>query len=125
MGRMLALLMAVAFTGGMITSPVAFAQGSGGQSGAGMGGRTQTMGSAQTAPVGRGQGGVGRGLGPCGGGNVASAQQGATPCPGLATGGQARGGRGQGPMMGTGQGAGQTGDRMGQGMGPGMGPPAQ
>ena len=54
--RMFALLMAVAFTGGIIASPVAFAQGSGGQGGAGMGLRTQTMGPTQTAPSGSGPG---------------------------------------------------------------------
>ena len=117
MGRMFALVMAAAFTGGMIASPVAFAQGRGGQGGAGMGWRAQTMGPTQTVPVGRGQGGVGRGLGPCGGGGITSGQQGAGPCPGLAGGGQGRGGPGQG--------AGQGRGMMGQGMGPGMGPPAQ
>lgn len=54
--RMFALLMAVAFTGGIIASPVAFAQGRGGQGGAGMGLRTQTMGPTQTAPSGSGPG---------------------------------------------------------------------
>jgi hypothetical protein len=123
MGRMSSLLMAVAFTGGMIASPGAFAQGSGSQGGAGTDLRTQTT---QTAPVGRGQGGVGRGLGPCGsGGGVTSGQQGAGPCPGLA--GQGRGGPGgKGAMMGTGPGgAGKGRGMVGQGMGPRKGPPAQ
>jgi hypothetical protein len=84
-----------------------------------MGWRAQTIGPTQTAPVGRGQGGVGRGLGPCGGGGVTSSQQGAGPCPGLAGGDQ---GRGQGAMTGTGPGAGHGRGMMGQGMGPGMGP---
>jgi hypothetical protein len=81
--RMFALLMAVAFTGGIIASPVAFAQGRGGQGGAGMGLRTQTMGPTQTAPVGRGQGGVGRGLGPCSSssGGVTSGNKGQAPAP--------------------------------------------
>ncbi len=122
MVRMHALLMAAALAGGMMVSPVAFAQGRGGQGGPGTGWRAQTTGPTQAAPVGRGQGGVGRGLGPCGGGSMMSSPQGASSCPGLAS-GQGRGVPGRRAMMGTG--AGQGRGTMGPGTGSGMGPPAR